>query len=202
LTGAGVVVRAMEPDELDRACAVVGRAFADNPSTLVNARGDRARAERMMRRVVRVAKLTRPYRRVLIADVDGDIVGVLNAAPWPSCQMTFAEQLRAAPALVRSLGFGLSRAARMMAARARHDPDEPHWHLGPIGVDAGRQGHGIGSMLLTAFLGELDTERGAAFLETDVDRNVELYGRFGFRVTSRERVLGVDTRFMSRAALR
>ena len=88
-----------------------------------------------------------------------------------------------------------------MAARSRHDPDEPHWHLGPIGADAGRQGHGIGSRLLTAFLGELDTEHGAAFLETDVDRNVELYERFGFRVTSRQRILGVDTRFMSRPAV-
>src|ERR1700733_2956024 len=34
-----------------------------------------------------------------------------------------------------------------------------------------------------------------AFLETDVERNVELYESFGFVVTSREDIVGATTRF-------
>jgi len=197
-----VVVLPLAAGELERACAVLGLAFAGNPSTLVNVRGDHTRAERTMRRVVRVAKLARPYSRVLVAHLDDEIVGVLNAAPWPRCQMGVVDTLRTAPGLVRALRWALPRAARMTSARARHDPHEPHWHLGPIGVHPDHQGRGVGSALLSSFLAEVDAEDAAAFLETDVERNEVLYQRFGFHTVTREEILGVDTRFMWRTPRR
>jgi len=36
---------------------------------------------------VRVAKLGRKCSHVLVAEKAGRIVGVLNAAEWPNCQM-------------------------------------------------------------------------------------------------------------------
>ena len=86
----------------------------------------------------------------------------------------------------------------MMSKREARDPHQPHWHIGPIGVRPERQGHGIGKALLTVVLTTVDEAAIAWFLETDVDRNVELYERFGFTVTSREDIVGVDTRFMWR----
>ena len=86
----------------------------------------------------------------------------------------------------------------MMSKREARDPHEAHWHIGPIGVRPEWQGHGVGKALLEAFLVTVDEQRAPAFLETDVDRNVALYEAFGFTVTGREDIVGVDTRFMWR----
>ena len=123
----------------------------------------------------------------------------LNATPWPHCQMTLLEQLRSAPAMLRVMGLALPRAMTMLNARAKHDPDQAHWHIGPIGVHPDHQGEGVGSALLQAFLEMIDREGSPAFLETDVGRNVVLYERFGFSVIARQDILGIDTRFMWRA---
>jgi hypothetical protein len=70
----GIQIRRMTARDLDTACSVIGLAFADNPNTLMLARGDRDRAERMMRAVVRVAKLSRKWSHVLVAVAASDIV--------------------------------------------------------------------------------------------------------------------------------
>jgi predicted N-acetyltransferase YhbS len=98
------------------------------------------------------------------------------------------------------MGSALPRAAAMMSARAKHDPHEPHWHIGPLGVHPAHQGGGIGGQLLGSFLEMVDRQGATAFLETDVDRNVALYKRFGFVVVAAEQIVGVNTRFMSRVA--
>jgi len=193
-----VAVRPLTTPDVARACEVIGLAFADNPSTLANVGGDQPRAERTMQRVVRVAKLARPTSHALVAELDTTIVGVLNAAPWPRCQMTTIERVRMAPALLRALGTALPSTAKMMAARARHDPHHAHWHIGPVAVHPHHQGHGIGTELLAAFLAEIGGTEVPAFLETDVDRNVTLYEKLGFQIVSREDIIGVDTRFMLR----
>lgn len=46
----------------------VGLAFADTPNTLMIARGDRARAQRMTESGARFAKLGRRYSHVLVAE--------------------------------------------------------------------------------------------------------------------------------------
>jgi ribosomal protein S18 acetylase RimI-like enzyme len=195
-----IAIRRMSDADLDAACVVVGLAFADNPSTLANVRGDRQRARLVMQRAVRIAKLGRQLSHVLVAEDNGQLVGVLNAVEWPHCQLGAAEKLKTAPAMIRATGSALPNAFKMMNARARHDPREPHWHVGPVGVHPDHQGHGVGKTLLTSFAEMIDERGESAFLETDVDRNVALYERFGFRVTGQADIIGVNTRFMWRDA--
>jgi ribosomal protein S18 acetylase RimI-like enzyme len=196
----GIGIRGMSPSELDAACTVIGLAFADNPNTLMMAGGDRAKAQRMMQAAVRVAKLGRKYSRVVVAEDAGRIVGVLNAAEWPTCQLTMRERLKTAPAMVRAMGLALPRALKMTSVWAKHDPRERHWHVGPIGGHPSYQGRGIASAMLGAFLQTVDDQKSPAYLETDVDRNVALYQTFGFKVIAHADVMGVDNRFMWRQA--
>jgi predicted N-acetyltransferase YhbS len=72
--------------------------------------------------------------------------------------------------------------------------------VGPIGVHLRLQDQGIGKAMPAAFLDMADEQGAPAYLETDVDRNVALYGRFGFKVIGREDVSGVNNRFMWREA--
>jgi ribosomal protein S18 acetylase RimI-like enzyme len=191
-------VRSMSAREMNVACQVIGLAFADNPSTLATVRGDRAKARSTMERAMHVVKLSASDDHVLVAEQQGRLVGVLNAAQWPACQMGAWQKLRTAPAMLRAMGAALPRAAKMMSARARHDPGVPHWHIGPIGVPPEQQGRGIGKALLGSFLERVDEQGLPGFLETDVDRNVALYEQFGFTVIARQDILRIDTRFMWR----
>jgi ribosomal protein S18 acetylase RimI-like enzyme len=193
-----VEIRRMAAADMGAVCEVMGLAFADNPSTLANVRGDRGTAHRVMQEAVRVAKFGRAWSYALVAVRGGAVVGALNAAEWPHCQLGIAEKIKTAPAMVRIMKTALPRAFTMMSKREAHDPHEAHWHIGPIGVRPELQGKGVGKALLKTFLTTVDEQERPAFLETDVDRNVTLYEGFGFTVTGREDIVGIDTRFMWR----
>ena len=81
---------------------------------------------------------------------------------------------------------------------ARHEPENQHWHLGPIGVLPTHQGLGIGSMLMARFCIEVDACKAEAYLETDVDKNVRFYSKFGFQIISESDIFRVKNRYMLR----
>jgi ribosomal protein S18 acetylase RimI-like enzyme len=81
---------------------------------------------------------------------------------------------------------------------ATHDPVEQHWHLGPIGVLPTHQGAGVGSLLMERFCKEVDACAAGAYLETDLDKNVRFYEKFGFEVVSESEIFGVKNRYMRR----
>ena len=82
----------------------------------------------------------------------------------------------------------------------RHDPLEQHWHLGPIGVLPTHQGSGIGSRLMERFCKEVDTCPAKAYLETDLDKNVRFYEKFGFKVVAESEIFDVKNRYMLRGS--
>jgi len=84
---------------------------------------------------------------------------------------------------------------------ARHEPLNQHWHLGPIGVLPVHQGLGIGSILMERFCTEVDACGASAYLETDSDKNVSFYKKFGFKVVSESEIFDVKNRYMSRASI-
>ena len=85
---------------------------------------------------------------------------------------------------------------------ARHDPMNQHWHLGPVGVLPSHQGKGIGTNLLSRFCQEVDTCLSPAYLETDSDKNVQFYERFGFEVVKETEIFNVNNRYMWRPQYR
>ena len=79
-----------------------------------------------------------------------------------------------------------------------HDPLEQHWHLGPIGVLPSHQGSGIGSILMERFCREVDACYAKAYLETEGDKNVRFYEKFGFKVVRESEIFDVKNRYMLR----
>ena len=193
-----IQIRPMLASDMDAACELIGLAFADNPNTLTVAGGSRAKARQMTQVAVRVAKLGRKYSHVMIAEDGERLVGVLNAVAWPHCQMRTAEKLKIVLAVLPAMGPALARQLKISNAWAKRDPGQPHWHLGPIAVRPEFQGNGVGKAMLASFLGMADEQGLPSYLETDVDRNVALYEKFGFRVIAREHLMGIDNRFMWR----
>jgi ribosomal protein S18 acetylase RimI-like enzyme len=62
-------------------------------------------------------------------------------------------------------------------------PKYPHWYLPWLGVDASRQGIGLGGTLLAQCLEHIDISGLPSFLETPNPRTIPLYERQGFVVT-------------------
>ncbi len=61
-----------------------------------------------------------------------------------------------------------------------------HWYLSPIAVDPRFQGKGYASILLRAMMARTDKEGLPVYLETHLEKNVQIYKHFGFKILSEE----------------
>ncbi len=62
-------------------------------------------------------------------------------------------------------------------------PTFPHWYLPWLGVDAARQGRGLGGKLMENCLRFVDQDHLPAYLESPNPRNIPFYERHGFEKT-------------------
>ena len=69
-----------------------------------------------------------------------------------------------------------------------------HWYLQIIGVDPKYQGQGFASQLIKPMLERIDREHLPCFLETNIEKNVAIYRRFGFGVVSEDEIPGTELR--------
>jgi ribosomal protein S18 acetylase RimI-like enzyme len=129
----------------------------------------------------------------------GEVVGVCGFLSPPECMVHAFGGLPADqfPPMLEDAGEQ-ARLVEWMQAWGARDPDEPHFHLGPVAADAGQQGRGIGSALMRAFCERVDRDHALAYLETDKAENVGFYERFGFETVAKADVIGVPNWFMRR----
>ncbi len=176
---------------------MLSRAMRDNPLHIAAFGDDPERRVSSLEALFR-GLLPQLQARPLAARRGGFTVAVFGIEPPGACEITPAHILRMAPRLLRVGPSAWGRLAEWQAAWAAHDPDAPHWHLGPFGVEPALQGMGVGSQLLERVCGRLDRDHADGYLETDREENVRLYQRFGFEVTGEVRVLGVRCWYMAR----
>jgi ribosomal protein S18 acetylase RimI-like enzyme len=192
-------VREANYTELPAAAQLLSRGMCDDPMHCtvfgVNAEYRRKRLHRLFK-----ALLPLMGRRPLLAFDAERLVGVLGQFPPGSCRTPIRRQLRFAFKL-RSLNVGeLWRLWHWIGASEARDLAEPHWHLGPVAVESGRRGQGIGSQMLGAFCTRIDERGEVAFLETDKLDSVRFYARCGFEVREQGEVLGTPNWWMRRPA--
>jgi ribosomal protein S18 acetylase RimI-like enzyme len=91
--------------------------------------------------------------------------------------------------LVLHSGLGvLPHLQQAQEVMGRNHPREPHYYLHAIGARRSCQGQGIGSALLKAGTRICDEAGMPAYLESSSPKNIPLYERHGFEVTSEEPV--------------
>jgi GNAT superfamily N-acetyltransferase len=195
----GVEVATISEAELSDAIAVLARGMRDNPlhRAAFGDDGDH-----------RVESLTRMFQGVVpmqpepLRANDGDaLVGVCGFGAPPDCVVHLfgglpAEQF---PPFFDDAGEQ-ARVVEWLQSWGERDPEDPHFHLGPVAADAGRQGQGIGTALMQAFCERVDRDGVLAYLETDKSENVRFYEKFGFETVADAQVIGVTNWFMRREA--
>lgn len=200
----GLEVGALDAAEKEEALAVVVRGMRDNPLHVAVFGEDPEIRARRVRRLLggEFAVLGLQSHMLAARSADGAIVGVVGMLPPSEDRPTIAQQLRLLPRLLSTGPRAAVRAASWMGTWAKHDPAEPHWHVGPVAVDAHLQGKGVGSRLMRVFCAKMDAAHENAYLETDKPENVRFYERFGFEVVGEQDVLGVPNWFMLRRPAR
>jgi GNAT superfamily N-acetyltransferase len=192
-----VEVRRLRPEERRAAAGVAARGMRDNPIHVAAFGADPERRVVALERLFRAlfAVVPEPPRVAVRA---GFVVGVCGATPPGTCRMPPPSLARVSLALARAGAGPFARTLRWLDAWAARDPQAPHWHVGPVAVEGGLQGLGIGSRLLADLGGALDRDAADAWLETDKPENVVFYRRAGFEVAEEAHVLDVPCWFMAR----
>lgn len=199
-TTKSIEVRDLRPGDVEAAAAVLGRGMRDNPLHFAAYGDDPERRLRIHTKVSAFVLEKFSAQEPIVAVEGGRIVGVAGAMPPGHCQPSVGERLQMLPTLA-TLGPRTSlRILGWLGEWAKHDPDEPHVHLGPVGVDSDRQGQGIGSLLMAEHCRRLDAAGTTGYLETDKKVNVGFYERFGYGVVGEGDVIGVPNWYMSRPA--
>ena len=196
-------VRKLGADDLSAAIGILARGMRDNPLHIcafgreADVRGAR------LHRMFTVALPIIFEKGVLLGAFEGDaLVGVAGMALPGRCQPLAREKVALLPRLIPRIGFGaFGRVGRWLRAWGVQDLAEPHWHLGPVAVDAHLQGQGIGRVLMTEYCAQLDRVRAIGYLETDKPENVVFYKKFGFQTIAEAPVLDTPNWFMRRPAL-
>jgi len=84
---------------------------------------------------------------------------------------------------VQSLyGYTLSTQYELVPSR--------HWYFFIIGVDLTSQGKGYATRLIEPMLARIDKEQLGCYLDTNNEKNVGLYQRFGFKVLKKYQIPG------------
>ena len=191
----GIHIEAFDRSMARDASGVLARAFVTNPLHIA-AFGPSELAKNEAFFEIALAVMRGAKR---VAMEGSQILGLIHWVRSPDCEFSGLEKLRMAPAMVK--GFGVSSALRVsswFSVWSKHDPREPHSHLGPIGVSPEVQGRHIGRRLMEAYCEDLDQTADAGYLETDRSENVEFYRRFDFDIIHEATVLGVRNYFMWR----
>src|SRR5436305_636780 len=186
-------VRELALAELGNAAEVLGRGMRDNPIHLIAFGADPAHREVIITRVFsNVLRQQHSKGAILGAFSGSKLVGVCAMVSPGRCRLTLTQRLSLLPVILPGITLGSGLAAlRWLSVWGRQDPHEPHWHIGPVGVERELQGTGIGTILLKQCCERIDKSGKAAYLETGKPQNVRFFERFGFHVVAEQDIFGI-----------
>ncbi len=197
-TVASLEVIPLPPSRLAAAAAVATRAFLDDPLYTYMVPDD-AERERCLG----------GYMEAFFDFVH--LYGEIQTAPGLSGVACWLSPWKAKPVLwqVVRTGFAVPRAVLRFSKDARARLGDlatylnkahgqavrgRHWQLVVLAVDPPMQGRGVGTQLIQPGLRRADAEGLPCYLDTQNDRNVRFYERFGFELASEGEVPGHPVR--------
>lgn len=198
--GLPLVIKQLATNELGAASHLLAAGMRDNPLHVKAFGIDAQRRYRRLRHFLGQLVIHVHANGVLLgACSHGELVGVLGMMKPGHCRPAPRQILRMVGAIITSNPpLGVLRVHRWLEAWTRHDPREPHTHLGPLAVSATWRGQGVARQLMLQCCERLDALGEMAWLETDRAINVAFYETLGFVVDREEAVLGVPNWFMRR----
>lgn len=172
-------VHRLTTDEVPRAVDVLSRAFDQDPFLDWTVRSDAGRADGFRRFfTVFLRQFTMPFGEVWATT---DLAGVAMWTPPDALNAGPGNQARVLWQAVRAFKLAnvRSRLSVFSELESQH-PTSPHYYLLFLGVEPGRQGQGVGVLLMTSMLERCDAEGIPAYLEATDEGLVAYYRRLGY----------------------
>ena len=188
---AGLSVRRATLADAPRLAQALAAAFQDDPVIAwIFPDEHRRRAVLPAFMEFRLRKLAFPHDQVWMT-ADGAAAAVWLPPPGTMAAVAPRSGCGCCLPLVRFFGL---RTASVLGGlermEERHPDDRSHWYLFILGTEQAAQGQGLGSALLAQMLARVDADGMPAYLESSNERNLALYGRHGFEVTSEVAIPG------------
>jgi ribosomal protein S18 acetylase RimI-like enzyme len=188
-------IQKYSPAQIEATVTILADAFVTNPLHVCAFGPERLDQNRLFFRI----GLRRMFSgQSFVALSDGEVRGYVHFNASPYCLPPPEEVPLSTANLLKPLGAAVPQVIKWVSRWCRLDPEEPHGHLGPIGVSPQAQGQGVGTALMGRYLEYLERERLAGYLETDRPNNVGFYEKFGFVVRREEMLIGTPVWYMWR----
>ncbi len=195
-------IRGLRADERRLAGGLTARAMRDNPTTEAMCGADPLERLAHMQ-TVWTAFFHRPPGPALGAFYRGCLVGVAGATPPGACiGHTYGPRAADVAGGAEPARDDPARFDYVQATYAVNDLPEPHWHLGPVGVEPGFQGRGVGRVLVQELIAIMDADGNASWCETDTEPNVRFYEALGWEPVRAVQMIGIPLWFLHRPAAR
>lgn len=181
----------MEKNDIPETAKVLSCSLIENPMLNAVFKGN-GKKERLLLEKRYVSLLENRPEFVFTAKKNDQIIGVMRMSSCNGNIFTVETQTSHEEDNINS------RQNFWLNEWEKRDPKEQHWHLGPVGVLKSHRNLGVGSKLMERFCIEVDNSNSFAYLETDLDSNVEFYRKFDFEIVDKSHILGVENKFMVR----
>jgi ribosomal protein S18 acetylase RimI-like enzyme len=174
--------------DLPHLAQVLSRSFANDPVACWSCRADHLRPKLLQRVFELRLRQLFGHREIWTSD---RLASTAVWAPPERWKTTVADDLALGWALARHPRLALRAPLVMrgfLGVEATHPGAPPHWYLAILGTDPQAQGEGLGSEMMRPVLEECDRDGVGAYLESSNERNLDFYGRHGFRVVEEHRL--------------
>lgn len=198
-----IEIRRMQPSDVEVVAEVLSHAFLGYPSYVAIYQGKSETERRFQEDDFKNFFLDEP-QETNVAKHEGRIIGAIHS-------ITCAGFYRLKTPFVKEeydhfVGTEIERLTLderhkwLMMLYGKHDPIKLHSHFGPFGVLPDFQGKGVGTKLFNDYCVRVDQAGLASYLETETERHVRFYRRYGYELIETDYALGTEHYFMWRDA--
>ncbi len=177
----------LRKDHIKKASRMIGRAFMDDPTSLLAYPDEKERRTRLSYPHETFLRYNFPFFEAYTTTENLEGVAVWQLYKPRMARFSFWHFI-VSGAIWPAFRIGL-RAAKVMQSSMRSIEKKhqelapiPHWYLAGLAVDPDYQGQGYASKLLRPMLARIDAEGLPCYLETATLKDVAIYQHFGFQV--------------------
>jgi GNAT superfamily N-acetyltransferase len=168
--------------ELPALATMLAHAFLDDPVARWSCSPDRLRPRVIERLFGMRLRDLHAHREIWTTD---ELASVAVWAPPDRWRTTTRQDIAYASCLLHPrLLIRMPMVVRgLLGVEGMHPKEPPHWYLAILGTDPSAKGRGLGSAMMGPVLEGCDRDGVPAYLESSTERNLDFYGRHGFRLT-------------------
>ncbi|UCE13645.1 MAG: GNAT family N-acetyltransferase [Candidatus Heimdallarchaeota archaeon] len=189
----------IQKKDIEKACNVLGKAFHDDPAWIHVIPDENERKEKLPTIFEYIIRYSLKYGKVHAPteNLEGIAVWIPHTTVEKSIwRILRSGAFRAAIKMGSEIGSNIQKLFDQIDKdRREHMKDRPYLYLQAIGVLPEFQGQGIGGNLLKPMFANADLNGVSIYLETETEKNMQIYSKYGFKILKEGKAPGAEFHF-------